>query len=164
MGLGVGVVAEQGRVLATRLPQGHPWSFTEQLATSAMHVGAEAQERSVLLANGGDVLIADGTTATPVVWHLCAVANRPGYDAGPAQVTDELLAAVDPSAYDLILLLAPDLEWVADGVRDDPFGRDEAFTVYQRLLPSAVVVRGPARMSDAMRSVSAALPTAGGPA
>jgi len=78
MGLSVGVVAEQGRVLAARLPQGHPWSFTEQLATLAMHMGAEAQERAVLLANGGDVLIADGTTATPAVWHLCAVGNRPG--------------------------------------------------------------------------------------
>lgn len=157
----MGVVPEQGRVLASVLPDGYPWSFREQLATSSMHIGAEAQERTVLHARDGDVLIADGTTATPAVWHLGAVANRPGYEAGPTEVTDELLASIDANAYDLILLLAPDLEWVADGVRDDPFGRDHAFALYQRLLPSAVVISGPARVTDAMRCVIAALPIAG---
>ena len=33
--------------------------------------------------------MADGTAATPLVWHLCAVRSRPRYDAGDAEVTEE---------------------------------------------------------------------------
>ena len=39
-------------------------------------------------------LLADGTAATPLVWHMCAVRSRPGYDAGDTTVTEELAAAV----------------------------------------------------------------------
>ncbi len=127
-----------------------------------MHVGAEAQARELLDAGGGGVLISDGTAATPAVWHMSAVAHRPGYVAGPQEVTEQLLDAVRASDYDLILLLAPDIEWVADGVRDDPQGRDDAFALYRRLYPQAQVISGPSRVSEAIHSVSRALPTVGG--
>ena len=118
------MVAEQGRLLAERLPAGHPWSYREQLATARMHRGAEAAAEVVLLTkpNPG-VLLADGTSATPLVWHLGAVRDRPGYEAGPPEVAEQLLTEVQAADYDAVLIVAPDIPWRADGIRDDPSGR-----------------------------------------
>jgi nicotinamide riboside kinase len=153
------VVVEQGRLLAERLPAGHPWSYREQLATSRLHLGAEAAADCVLAASGGGILIADGTAVTPLVWHLCAVRRRPRYDAGPPEVVEELVTAVESAQYDLLLLTAPDLPWEPDGIRDDPDGRHEAFEQYLTLLPGAVVVSGEQRLQQATVAVSAVLPT-----
>jgi nicotinamide riboside kinase len=155
----VEVVEEQGRLLAQRLPPGHPWSWREQRATSLMHRAAEAAAEVVLAAGGAGVLLADGTTATPLVWHLCAVRRRPGYDAGPPDLAEELVTPVEQAPYDLVLLTAPDLPWEPDGIRDDPQGRDEAFEQYCALYPQAVVIRGDQRLPQATRAVSALLPT-----
>lgn len=152
----VEVIAEQGRLLAERLPAGHPWSWREQRATSLMHQAAEAAAEVVLQGEG--ILLADGSAATPLVWHMCAVRTRPGYDAGDATITEELLAAV--ADYDLVLITAPDLPWVADGIRDDPEGRDAAFQDYRTLFPDAVVIRGENRLEQALAAVSGVLPTA----
>lgn len=144
------VVAEQGRLLAEALPPGHPWSFREQRATSLSHQGAEAVAQVTLRAqHGSGVVLCDGTAATPAVWHLCAMRRRPGYEAGPPEVTEQLLAAA-AQPYDVVLLLAPDLPWEADGVRDDPHGRQEAFEEYARLYPEAVIVRGHDRREQAL--------------
>lgn len=141
-------VAEQGRLLAEDLPAGHPWSYREQVTTSLMHTAAESRACTVLRATRGEgVVLLDGTNATPAVWHICARARRPGYEAGPAQVRDRLLRAVQE--YDLLLLTAPDLPWVADGVRDDPSGREAAFGEYLRLCPDARVIRGDGRSEQA---------------
>lgn len=153
----VEVVAEQGRLLAQRLPTGHPWSWREQCATSLMHRAAEAAAEVVLQGQG--ILLADGTAATPLVWHLCAVRSRPGYDAGSEGVTEELAAAVAEATYDLVLVTAPDLPWEPDGIRDDPDGRDAAFEQYLALFPAAVVIRGEDRLQQATAAVSAVLPT-----
>lgn len=152
------VIPEQGRLLAERLPAGHQWSHHEQLATSLMHRAAEAAAEVVLAASGpAGVLLVDGTAATPLVWHMCAVRDRPGYDAGPPQVTEQLVAAVQQADYDLVLITAPDIPWEADGVRDDPHGRERAFEVYRSLFPAAVVVSGPDRAESAERVVAALL-------
>ncbi len=157
-GVPVLVVPEQGRLLAERLPRGHPWSHREQTATALMHQGAEAAAEVILRAEApAGVLIADGCAATPLVWHMCAVRDRQGYDAGPEQVTEDLLAAVQAALYDLVLLTAPDIPWEADGIRDDPHGRSEAFERYRWLYPDAVVIAGPQRAADARRVVSALL-------
>lgn len=155
----VEVIAEQGRLLAERLPPGHPWSWREQRATSLLHQGAEAAAEVVLRAEGGGVLLADGTAATPLVWHLCAVRSRPHYGAGDAEVTEELAGAVAQTEYDLVLVTAPDLPWEPDGIRDDPAGRDAAFEQYCALFPDAVVIRGEDRLRQATAAVSAVLPT-----
>lgn len=152
------MVEEQGRVLAGRLPAGHTWSHREQLATSLMHQGAEAAAEVILRATHTDgVLLADGTTATPAVWHLCARRRRPGYDAGPPEVTERLLDLAGAAAYDLTLLMTPDIPWEPDGVRDDPRGRRAAFAEYQRLLPDAKVIGGAQRLPDAQAVVSSLL-------
>lgn len=154
----VEVVAEQGRLLAQQLPPSHPWSYREQWATSLMHRAAEAAAQVVLAARSDTgVVIADGTCATPLVWHVCAARSRPGYEVGPAEVTEELLAAVADNNYDLVLLMAPDIPWVADGIRDDPGGREMAFEEYRTLLPDAVVVEGPDRLEIADGLVSGLL-------
>ncbi len=154
----VAVVAEQGRLLAQQLPPAHPWSYREQWATSLMHRGAETAAEVVLAARGDrGVVIADGTCATPLVWHVCAARSRPGYEVGPPEVTEDLLAAVTGTRYDLLLLMAPDLPWVADGIRDDPGGRETAFEEYRTLLPDAVVVEGPDRLEIAEGLVSGLL-------
>lgn len=152
----VEVIPEQGRLLAERLPAGHPWSWREQRATSLMHRAAEAAAEVVL--QGAGILLADGNAATPLVWHMCAVRSRPEYDAGDVTVTEELLAAV--ADYDPVLITAPDLPWVPDGIRDDPEGRDAAFEHYRTLFPDAVVIRGEDRLQQALAAVSAVLPTA----
>lgn len=152
------MVVEQGRVLAERLPQGYHWSHREQLATSLMHRGAMAAAEVVLAARADQgVVIADGTCATPLVWHLCAARARPGYDVGPPEVTEALLAAVTDEGYDLVLLMTPDIAWVPDGIRDDPDGRQVAFDQYQLLLPDAVVIEGPQRLERALAVVSGLL-------
>lgn len=125
-----------------------------------MHQAAEAAAEVVLAATGPGILLADGTAATPLVWHLCAVRRRPGYDAGTAEVTEELVTAVEGAGYDLVLLAAPDLPWQPDGIRDDPDGREDAFGQYLTLYPHAVVIRGDDRLQQATRAVSALLPTA----
>lgn len=148
------VVPEQGRLLAERLPAGHKWSYREELATSRMHRGAEAAAEVVLAAtHPRGIVLTDGSAATPLVWHLCAVHSRPHYDAGPPGATEELRTAVQASTYDLVLVTAPDLAWVADGVRDDPDGREAAFAEYRRLYPRAVVVSGTERELIAERVV-----------
>jgi len=149
-GLPVEVVAEQGRLLAERLPAGHPWSYREQLATARMHRGAEAAAEVVLLTkpNPG-VLLADGTSATPLVWHLGAVRDRPGYEAGPPEVAEQLLTEVQAADYDLVLIVAPDIPWRADGIRDDPSGRQAAFEQYQVLFADSVVISGDDREGQA---------------
>ena len=154
----VEVVAEQGRVLAQQLPDGHPWSYREQLATSLMHAGAQAAAGVILAARAGDgVVISDGTSATPLVWHICASRSRRGYDAGPPEATETLLTAVADSSYDLLLLMAPDIPWVEDGIRDDPDGREAAFEQYRLLLPDAVVIEGSDRLARAQVLVSGLL-------
>jgi len=154
-GVEVEVVAEQGRALAHQLPAGHPWSYREQVATSRLHRGARAAAEVVLAARAdGAVLICDGTCATPLVWHVCASRNRPGYELGPPEVTEELLAAVVEDTYDLLLLTAADIPWVPDGIRDDPDGRPAAFEEYRMLLPDAVVIEGPDRLAAAEEVVS----------
>lgn len=100
-------------------------------------------------------LIADGTPATPLVWHMSAVRHRPQYDAGPASITEELVAALEAAEYDLVLLTAPDLPWVADGIRDDPDGRDDAFELYRTLYPDAIVIAGDNRLGQAQSAVGA---------
>jgi nicotinamide riboside kinase len=152
------VVPEQGRILAESLPPGHPWSHHEQQATSLLHQGAEAAAEVVLRATDPDgVLLADGNAATPLVWHLCAIEARPGYVAGPPGVTDDLGSAVAAVDYDLVLLVAPDLPWEPDGIRDDPSGREAAFAHYRRLYPRAVVIDGRERERDARAVVSGRL-------
>jgi nicotinamide riboside kinase len=154
----VEVVPEQGRVLAGRLPAGHPWSYREQLATSLMHRGAQASAEVVLAARADDgVVIADGSCVTPLIWHVCAARARPGYEVGPPEATETLLAAVMETSYDLVLLMAPDIPWVADGIRDDPDGRQEAFEEYRMLLPDAVVIDGQERLAMAEQVVSGLL-------
>lgn len=148
------MVPEQGRLLAQRLPPGHAWTWREQRATSLMHRGAQAAAEVVLEAQGGGVLLTDGTAATPLVWHLGAVRRRPGYDAGPSWVTEQLVEAVEAGEYDLLLLTAPDLPWEPDGVRDDPQGRDAAFAQYEALFPHAQVILGDGRLQQATRAVS----------
>jgi len=103
------------------------------------------------------VVLADGSCATPLIWHMGAVRRRPGYDAGSAEVTEQLLAAAESEDYDLVLLVAPDIPWEPDGVRDDPDGREVAFQDYRTLLPQAVVVSGPDRRAAARAHVSALL-------
>lgn len=122
-----------------------------------MHQAAEAAAEVVLAGDG--ILLADGTTATPLVWHMCAVRARPHYDAGDAEVTERLAAAVTDADYDLVLITAPDLPWEADGVRDDPEGREAAFEQYRALFPDAVVISGEGRLQQATAAVSAVLPT-----
>ena len=152
------VVEEQGRLLAERLPPGHPWSYREQVATSLLHQSAEAAAAVILRAGGdGGLVVCDGTAATPAVWHICAVRNREGYDAGPAEITGRLLQAAG-QPYDLVFLLTPDLPWVDDGVRDDPEGREEAFDEYRRLYPDAVVISGEDRRDQAIRILEQRLP------
>ena len=152
------VVAEQGRLLAERLPPGHPWSHREQVATSLLHTGALFAAQTVLAAgHHAGVVLADGSCATPLIWHMGAVRRRPGYDAGTPDVTEQLLAAAESEDYDLVLLVAPDIPWEPDGVRDDPDGRDAAFGDYRSLLPEAVVVSGPDRCELARTHVSALL-------
>jgi nicotinamide riboside kinase len=154
------LVPEQGRVLAGDLPPDHPWSFREQVTASRMHTAAEARASTILHATyGAGVVLLDGTNATQAVWHLCALDLRPGYDGGPAAVTRDLLDAV--VGYDLTLLLAPDLPWVADGIRDDPRGRDHAFTVYRRVCPDAVVVAGAQRVEAGIRRLAQLLQVRG---
>ena len=151
-------MTEQGRLLAERLPAGHHWTYREQRATSLMHRAAEAVAEVVLAARAdGGVVLADGTCATPAVWHVCAARSRPGYEVGPAEVTEELLTAVADSNYDLVLLMAPDIPWVADGIRDDPEGREAAFEEYRLLVPDAVVIEGAERLETAERVVSGLL-------
>jgi nicotinamide riboside kinase len=160
--LPVEVVAEQGRLLAQRLPAGHAWSFREQLATAWMHRGAEAAAEVVLRAQPGPgVLLADGTSATPLIWHLGAVRDRPGYDAGPPEVAEQLLTEVQSVDYDAVLLVAPDLPWRADGIRDDPQGREAAFQQYQLLFPEAAVISGEDRQGQARALVSRLLRISG---
>lgn len=151
------VVEEQGRALAEQLPPGYPWSYREQLATSRMHQGAEAAAAVVMRAHSdAGVLLCDGSPATPAVWHICAMRSRSGYDGGDPDVTRELLdAAAQP--YDLVLLLAPDLPWEPDGVREDPEGRDDAFEEYRRLYPDAAIISGSDRIEPAIRLVEKAL-------
>lgn len=154
-GVDVEVVAEQGRALAHRLPAGHRWSYREQVATSRLHRAALTAAEVVLAARAdGGVVLADGTCATPLVWHVCAARSRPGYDVGPPEVTEELLAAVVEDAYDLVLLTAADIPWEADGIRDDPDGRQAAFEEYRMLMPDAVLIEGPQRLVTAKRVVS----------
>lgn len=86
-----------------------------------MHRGAQAAAGVGVEAQGGGVLLTDGTAAT-LVWHLGAVQRRPGYGAGPSWVTEQLVEAVEAGEYDLLLLTALDLPWEPDGVRDDPRG------------------------------------------
>jgi nicotinamide riboside kinase len=157
------VVSEQGRLLAEQLPAGHRWSYREQCATSLLHQGAEAAAAVVLdaVAPGG-ILIADGSAATPLVWHLGAVRSRPRYEAGPQQVTEVLLDAAQDAAYDAVFITAPDLLWEADGVRDDPAGRDSAFEHYRMLFPQALVIRGDDRLEQAQAVVSGLLRTGSG--
>lgn len=146
---------EQGRLLAERLPPGHIWSYREELATSRLHRGAQSAAEVVLAATDPQgVLLADGNCATPLVWHMCAVQNRPHYQPGPPEVTEELLAAVQEADYDLVFITAPDLAWVADGVRDDPSGREAAFHHYRDLYPLGVVVSGTEREQFAKGVVS----------
>ncbi len=164
LGVPATVVAEQGRILAGRLPPGHPWSYREQVATSRMHRGAEAAANVVMRASQEPgVLLLDGTAMTPLVWHMCAMAARPGYDAGSSEVTEELLAAAQSDTYDRVLLLSPDLPWQADGVRDDPGGRRRAFAHYRSLLPQADIIEGADREQQAQGCVSALLRKGSGP-
>jgi hypothetical protein len=119
-----------------------------------MHQAAEARD-SLLLDQmpSPTALIADGTAATPLVWHMSAVRHRPGYDAGPPSITEELAGALEAATYDVVLLTAADLPWVADGIRDDPDGRDDAFEVYRTLYPDAVVISGEDRLAQARAAV-----------
>lgn len=144
------LVTDQGRTLAEQLPPGFAWSYREQLATALMYRAAQAAGDVVLDAAGqGGVLLCDGTAATPAVWHLCAIRRRPHYDAGPQQATHELLQLAVRTSFDLVLLLSPDVQWEADGIRDDPQGREEAFGQYQAIYPKAHVIAGPDRFDQA---------------
>lgn len=153
--IGAAVVADQGRLLAQRLPSGFAWTYRQQWATSLMHQAAEAAESAVLDAGGGGVLLCDGTPATPAVWHMVAMRNRPGYEAGPPVVTPKLLTAAHDSSYDLILLMDADLPWEPDGVRDDPDARAESVAEYQRLYPGAHLLSGRERQHNAVALVAA---------
>ncbi|MEI2786466.1 MAG: AAA family ATPase [Candidatus Nanopelagicales bacterium] len=153
------LIPEQGRALAADLPAGHVWSWREQLATSLMHQGAQARAELLLdQTPPPTALIADGTAGTPLVWHMCAVRRRPHYDAGPPEVTEDLVTAVEKADYDVVFLTTPDLPWVADGIRDDPDGRDTAFEIYRTLYPKAVVIAGEQRLELAMAALSGRLP------
>ncbi len=153
------LIPEQGRALAADLPAGHVWSWREQQATSLMHQGAQARAELLLdQLPPPTALIADGTAGTPLVWHMCAVRRRPHYDAGPPEVTEDLVTAVEKADYDVVLLTRPDLSWVADGIRDDPDGRDVAFEIYQTLYPEAVVIAGEQRLEQAIAALSGRLP------
>lgn len=157
-GLTTALIAEQGRLLAEQLPPGHRWSWREQQATSLMHQAEEARVSLILdQAPTATCVIADGTAATPLVWHMCAIKTRPHYNAGPPEVTEELLTAVERAEYDVVLLTAADLPWEPDGIRDDPDGRDDAFTIYQTLFPQAVVIAGDNRAQRAIEAVTAHL-------
>ncbi len=115
-----------------------------------MHQAEEARQALQLdLLPSPTALIADGTAATPLVWHMSAVRHRRAYDAGPPSIVEELVSAVESARYDLVLLMAPDLPWVADGVRDDPESRDDAFELYRTLYPEAVVIAGVDRVEQA---------------
>lgn len=157
-GFSVALIEEQGRLLAEDLPAGHRWGWREQRTTSLMHQAAEARSALLLdLQSTPTALVADGTAATPLVWHMSAVRHRPGYDVGHASVTEELVAGVEAAEYDLVLLTAPDLPWVADGIRDDPQGRDDAFELYRTLYPTAVVITGESRLAQAQAAVGGRL-------
>lgn len=146
----VAVVAEQGRLLAEQLPPGHPWSFREQLATSLMYQAAEARAAVVLRTHDQrGVLLSDGSPSTPLVWHLRAMRSRPTYDAGPSEVAERLLTAVESAEYDLIMVTSPDIPFVADGIRDDPHGRQDAFEQYRMLFPDATIIAGDHREEQA---------------
>lgn len=154
----VRVIVEQGRLLAEQLPPGYPWSFREQLATSLMYRAAEAVAEVVLRAHGEPgVLLSDGGPSTPLVWHLRAVRTRPGYQAGPGEVAEQLLTAVESTTYDLIILTAPDIAFEADGIRDDPHGRQDAFEQYRMLFPHAALIAGDHREEQARTVVSTLL-------
>ncbi len=154
VGFSVGLVVEQGRLLAEALGSGHVWGWREQQVTSLMHQAAEAQT-SLLLdqRQGATALIADGAAVTPLVWHMCAVRNRHGYDRGRPAITEELLEAVEKACYDVVLLTRPDIAWVPDGIRDDPDGREDAFAIYHTLYPDAVVISGEDRLRQAKAAI-----------
>jgi nicotinamide riboside kinase len=155
IGITVAVIEEQGRALALDLPLGHAWGWREQRTTSLMHQAEEARQGLLLdLRTPPTALIADGTAATPLVWHMSAVRQRRSYDGGPPSIVEELLAAVEAIRYDVVLLMTPDLPWVPDGIRDDPDGRDQAFELYQTLYPEAVVVAGEDRFEQAQEAVT----------
>jgi nicotinamide riboside kinase len=154
----VEVVADQGRLLAEQLPPGHPWSFREQLATSLMYRAADAvgQLRLRVQSRPG-VLLSDGSTTTPLVWHTRAVRHRAHYDAGPPEASEELLAAAQSVTFDLVLLTAPDTPFVTDGIRDDPQGRHDSFEQHLLLHPQATVISGQGREQQARAEISALL-------
>jgi len=155
----VALIPEQGRALAADLPEGHRWSWREQLTTSLLHQGAQARAELLLDQKPAPTaLIADGTTGTPLVWHMCAIRSRPHYDAGPPQITEDLVTAVERAPYDVVFLTSPDLPWVPDGIRDDPQGRDAAFEIYQTLYPEAVLIAGERRLEQAVAALSSHLP------
>lgn len=158
-GLVVALIEERGRALAQELPAGHVWTWREQQVTSLMHRAASARTGLLLDQRPGFTsLIADGTAATPLVWHMSAVRHRPTYDGGPPEVTESLVAAMEADHYDVLLLTAPDIPWVADGIRDDPGGRDDAFEVYRTLHPEAVVIAGGDRLAQAQAVLGGLLP------
>lgn len=153
-GVTVSLVEEQGRLLAQDLPAGHVWSWREQQTTSLMHQASEARAGLLLdLEPSPTALIADGTAATPLVWHMSAVRHRRTYHAGPPEITEALVQAMESATYDVLLLTAPDIPWEADGIRDDPDGREDAFELYRSLYPQAVVVAGDARLQQAQAAV-----------
>lgn len=150
-GVTVELVVEQGRQLAQELPAGHAWSWREQRVTSLLHRAAEERAALMLdLRSSPTALIADGSAGTPLVWHMCAVRHRPRYDAGPPDVTEQLVEAVEQSHYDLVFVTAPDIPWVADGIRDDPAGREEAFELYRALYPHGIEITGDDRLGQAV--------------
>ena len=51
--------------------------------------------------------------------------------------------------YDAVLIVAPDIPWRADGIRDDPSGRQAAFEQYQVLFADSVVISGDDREGQA---------------
>jgi NadR type nicotinamide-nucleotide adenylyltransferase len=115
---------------------------------------AERRARS----SGARVVVRDTDLLSTVVY------SRHYYEACPAWIVSMAAERVG----DLYLLLAPDVPWVADGVRDRPDDRvrAEIHALFQTVLSDAgarvVEIRGdwPSRESAAVAAVTAALDAA----
>ena len=111
-----------------------------------------AAERSAL-ATGARLIVLDTDLVSTVVYAMHYYRSCP----------DWIVRAARERRADLYLLLAPDLPWVADGVRDRPENREEMHEAFRACLQrvDARVVEiggsGPDRLARALRAIEEAL-------
>lgn len=146
--LGAPVVAEAARLFA----EWHAGPLSLATVAPIARLSMQLEDEALAVAGPGAVLVRDTDLISTVVY------SRHYYGTVEPWIADEAARR----RADLYLLCAPDIPWVADGIRDRPMQREELYTLFERRLAGSgapvapIAGLGPARAELAMAAIRSA--------